>query len=121
VHLVDVAKKRVTPVVQLTLPTQLVRAVDGWARREGRRRMGARVTRSQAVRELLTAALRAAEPVSLYRLGKEPPIDEATARLTPTQRVELISELTREAYALKGEDVVPGIRRDVVRLGRRTS
>lgn len=106
-------------MVQLTLPSELVSAVDAWALREARRRLGMRVTRSQAVRELLTFALGEKQPVRMYRLGEEPAIDEQTARLTPTERVDLVSALTRDAYELRGEDVVRGIRRDVVRLGRR--
>lgn len=111
--------KRLTPVVQLTLPTELVTAVDSWARGEGRRRHGARVTRSQAVRELLTFALGIKQPVRLHRLDDEPLVDEQTARMSPSERVELVAELSRDAYELKGADVVSGIRRDVVRIGRR--
>ena len=107
-----------TPVVQLTLPRELIDAVDGWAARDTRRRLGARMTRSQAVRELLVFALGTKQPVRVFRLGEEPPEDDAAA-LTPQQRIAMMGGLAEDAYQMKGEPVVPGIRRDVVRVVRR--
>src|SRR5438874_2090999 len=111
--------RRVTPIVQLTLPAELVHVLDRWAERESRRRLGARVTRSQAVRELLAYALKARQPVRAYRLGEEPAVDEETARLSPEERVAMIGDLSITAYEMGGKRVVPGIRRDVVRVVRR--
>ena len=110
-------KRRLTPVVQLTLPRELIHAVDRWAAREGRRRLGERMSRSQAVRELLVFALETKQPVHLYRLGEEPKAEDVD--LSPRQRIAMIGELTRDAYQMKGEPVVSGIRRDVVRVVRR--
>jgi hypothetical protein len=118
-------------VVQLTLPSNLVRNIDRWAEVEGRRRHGARVTRSQAVRELCAFALdhlAAIAPIEtspskrtvrVYRLGEEPQYDDQTENMTPEERVALVSDLSLDSYAMRGDHVVPGIRRDVVRIVRR--
>lgn len=80
-----VAPKRRTPVVQMTLPTELLHAIEAWAAAESVRRHGARITRSQAVRELCVAALEAQaalEPsrrVRMLRMDEEPMIDPEVA------------------------------------------
>jgi hypothetical protein len=57
--------------------------------------------------------------VKKYRLGEEPDIDEAIVRMTPGERIELVWELTKNAWSFKE----PGwresrLRRDVVRVIR---
>ena len=59
--------------------------------------------------------------VKKYKLGEEPEYDDATMRLTPGERIEMVWELTKNAWAFKE----PGfresrLRRDVVRVIRRS-
>jgi hypothetical protein len=59
-------------------------------------------------------------PVRKYRLGEEPRIDEETARMTPGERISLVWEITKTAWAFKE----PGwresrLRRDIGRVIRR--
>ncbi len=61
---------------------------------------------------------RAEWPVRKGRLGDPEP--NPYAHLTPEERVELVWEITRAAWAFNGHpDVDPGLQRHVGRAGRR--
>ena len=87
------------------------------------------MSRSQAVRELCgfaldrmdssTQAAPAGRTIRVFRLGEEPPEDDALEAMPLGERVALVSELSLAAYAMRGDDVATGIRRDVVRVVRR--
>jgi hypothetical protein len=56
----------------------------------------------------------------LLRKGELEPPDDALARLTPGQRMELVWQVTLQAYAFKeGLEHEPRLRRDVGGLVRR--
>lgn len=58
-------------------------------------------------------------PVKLRRLH-DPEDDSYVLSLTPGQRMEMVWQLTLQAWAFKeGLDVEPRLRRDVVRVVRR--
>ena len=57
--------------------------------------------------------------VKKYKLGEEPEYDDAIMRMTPGERIDMVWELTKTAWAFKE----PGwresrLRRDVVRVIR---
>lgn len=53
------------------------------------------------------------------KLGRGEPEPDDTARLTPAERLSLVWPLTLQAWAFKGLDHEPRLRRDVVRIVRR--
>lgn len=113
----------------MTLPRAMISAIDRWAKQESQKRLGSRVSRSQAVAELCQYALEVRgrpssagdRTVRIYRLGEEPSQDSGSGALSLPEKVALTSELSLAAYQMRGENVDRGIRRDVVHLERRKS
>jgi hypothetical protein len=60
--------------------------------------------------------------VKKYKLGEEPEYDEATMRLTHGERIEMVWEITKNAWAFKDPNFREfEFRRDVARVIRRRS
>jgi hypothetical protein len=60
--------------------------------------------------------------VKKYKLGEEPEYDEATMQLTHGERIEMVWEITKTAWAFKDPDFRESrLRRDVARVIRRRS
>jgi hypothetical protein len=60
--------------------------------------------------------------VKKYKLGEEPEYDEATMRLTHGERIEMVWEITKSAWAFKDPNFRESeLRRDVARVIRRRS
>ena len=66
----------------------------------------------------MSSADRSHYPVRIRPLRDDTP-DDATAQLSPSERVAMVWELTRQAWTFKeGRWVEPRLRRDVVRIVR---
>jgi hypothetical protein len=58
--------------------------------------------------------------VRKYRLGEEPEYDAHTMALTPGERIDMVWEITKTAWAFKDPSFrESGLRRDVARVVRR--